>query len=514
MSNVTAPVGWLLTNRKNNGTYLFMSIEVNKSFSASSADTSRQRRIGVLLICSMSVLVVSLDVTIVNVALPSIGRDFHASLSGLQWAVDAYTLVLASFLMLSGSTADRLGRRRTFVTGLGAFVAGSLLCSVAPNLTTLIVFRMLQAIGGSMLNPVAMSIITNTFTDAKERAQAIGVWAAVVGISMALGPVLGGLLVDTVGWRSIFWINIPVGILAAMLALRFIPESKASHARKVDVRGQTLVIAFLASLTFGIIQAPSYGWTSVSTLSVFGASLASLVAIVLWELRVDEPLIDIRFFRSLPFSAATLIAIGAFAGLGGFLFLNTLYLQSVKGLSALSAGFDTLPMAAMLFIFAPISGRVVGQFGARIPLVIGGVGISGSALMMTDVRPGTSFLWLFSSYVIFGIGFGFVNTPITSAAVSGMPRAQAGVASAIASTSRQIGSTLGVAVVGALASTTTGGFFKGGFSQASRGGWWVLSGCGLAVLILGLLSTSQRARRSAETTARLLNPEYLEGHTS
>jgi MFS family permease len=317
-----------------------MSIEVNKSFSASSADTSRQRRIGVLLICSMSVLVVSLDVTIVNVALPSIGRDFHASLSGLQWAVDAYTLVLASVLMLSGSTADRLGRRRTFVTGLGAFVAGSLLCSVAPNLTTLIVFRMLQAIGGSMLNPVAMSIITNTFTDAKERAQAIGVWAAVVGISMALGPVLGGLLVDTVGWRSIFWINIPVGILAAMLALRFIPESKASHARKVDVRGQTLVIAFLASLTFGIIQAPSYGWTSVSTLSVFGASLASLVAIVLWELRVDEPLIDIRFFRSLPFSAATLIAIGAFAGLGGFLFLNTLYLQSVKGLSALSAGFD------------------------------------------------------------------------------------------------------------------------------------------------------------------------------
>ena len=194
--------------------------------------------------------------------------------------------------------------------------------------------------------------------------------------------------------------------------------------------------------------------------------------------------------------------------------MNTLYLQSVKGLSALSAGFDTLPMAAMLFIFAPISGRVVGQFGARIPLVIGGVGISGSALMMTDVRPGTSFLWLFSSYVIFGIGFGFVNTPITSAAVSGMPRAQAGVASAIASTSRQIGSTLGVAVVGALASTTTGGFFKGGFSQASRGGWWVLSGCGLAVLILGLLSTSQRARRSAETTARLLNPEYLEGHTS
>src|SRR5271163_1708884 len=208
----------------------------------------------------MSLLIVGLDVTIVNVALPSIGRDFDAPLSGLQWTVAAYTLVLASLLMLSGSTADRLGRRRTFVIGLLAFALGSLLCSVAPNLTTLIVFRMVQAAGGSMLNPVAMSIITNTFTIPRERAQAIGIWAAVVGVSMALGPVVGGLLVTSVGWRSIFWINIPIALTAVVLARRYIPESKAPVARKVDVPGQLLVIVLLSSLTYGIIEAPDRGW--------------------------------------------------------------------------------------------------------------------------------------------------------------------------------------------------------------------------------------------------------------
>src|SRR5580658_2160795 len=288
------------------------------------SELSRRRRIGILLICSMSLLIVGLDVTIVNVALPSIGRDFHASVSGLQWTVDAYTLVLASLLMLSGSTADRLGRRRTFVVGLLTFALGSLLCSLAPNLATLIIFRMMQAVGGSMLNPVAMSIITNTFTIPRERAQAIGVWAAVVGVSMALGPVVGGLLVTSVGWRSIFWINIPVGLTAVFLALRYIPESKAPVARKVDVPGQVLVIMLLASLTYGIIEAPSRGWSSPLIVGVFTVAAGSLAALLVWEHRASQPLIDLRFFRSVPFSSATLVAIAA---LGGFLFLNTLYLQ-------------------------------------------------------------------------------------------------------------------------------------------------------------------------------------------
>ena len=235
-------------------------------------ELSRNRRIGILLICSMSLLIVGLDVTIVNVALPSIGRELHATVSGLQWTVDAYTLVLASLLMLSGSTADRLGRRRTFVIGLTVFSVGSLLCSLAPSLGLLVVFRMLQAVGGSMLNPVAMSIITNTFTEPRERAQAVGVWGAVVGISMALGPVVGGLLVSSAGWQSIFWINIPVGVVAIVLALRYIPESKAPRARRFDLVGQLLMIAFLATLTYGIIEAPSRGWTSPQILVAFAVA--------------------------------------------------------------------------------------------------------------------------------------------------------------------------------------------------------------------------------------------------
>ena len=301
-------------------------------------ELSRGRRIGVLLICCMSLLIVGLDVTIVNVALPSIGRDFGSSVSGLQWTVDAYTLVLASLLMLSGSTADRLGRKRTFVMGLVIFSVGSLLCSLAPDQTTLVVFRMIQAIGGSMLNPVAMSIITNTFTNPRERAQAVGVWAAVVGVSMALGPVIGGVLVTSVGWRSIFWINIPVGVAAIVLTLRFIPESRAPRARRIDGVGQALVIALLASLTYGIIEAPDRGWGSPVIVTAFVVCLMSLIALIRWEGRCDEPLIDLRFFRSVPFSGAAVIAVAAFATLGGFLFLNTLYLQDVRGLSPLEAG--------------------------------------------------------------------------------------------------------------------------------------------------------------------------------
>src|ERR1700712_4444360 len=216
-------------------------------------ELSHRRRMLVLAICCLSLFMVGLDNTIVNVALPAIGRDLSASVSGLQWTVDAYTLVLATLLMLSGSTADRLGRRRIFVLGLVLFSLGSLLCSVAPGLGWLVAFRMLQAVGGSMLNPVAMSIITNVFTDPRERAQAIGVWGGVVGISLALGPILGGVRFSSIGWRSIFWVNGPVGLAAIVLTLRFVPESRAAHARRLDPVGQILVLVLFGSVTYAII---------------------------------------------------------------------------------------------------------------------------------------------------------------------------------------------------------------------------------------------------------------------
>ncbi len=237
---------------------------------------SRRRRYLVLAVCCLSLFIVGLDATIVNVALPSIGRELHSPVSGLQWTIDAYALVLASLLMLSGSTADRVGRRRTFQTGLALFTLGSLLCSIAPGLGWLVAFRMLQAVGGSMLNPVAMSIITNTVTEPAERARAIGVWGGVFGLSMAMGPVLGGALVDAVGWRGVFWVNIPVGIAALVLTALFVPESKAARPRRLDPFGQLLVIVLLGSLTYAVIEGPAYGWGSARILSFLAVAVIAL----------------------------------------------------------------------------------------------------------------------------------------------------------------------------------------------------------------------------------------------
>jgi EmrB/QacA subfamily drug resistance transporter len=470
-------------------------------------DLSPKRKALVLLICCMSLLIVGIDSTIVNVALPSIQRSLHTSISGLQWTVDAYILVIGSLLMLSGSTADRIGRRRVFQVGLVLFTAGSGLCSLAPNLGCLIAFRMVQAIGGSMLNPVAMSIITNVFTDAKERARAIGVWAGVVGISLALGPVVGGALVTSIGWRSIFWINIPVGMVALTLTRAFVPESRAIHARRPDPLGQLFVIVALASLIYAIIEGPDDGWGSPTIIGFFALAAFGAFALINYERRRQEPLLDMRFFRSVPFASATLIAVCGFAALGGFIFLNTLYLQDVRGYSALHAGLYMIPLAAMILVCGPISGRVVGSFGARWPLTVSGVCIAISGFILTGLSDTTPTRTLIVTFVLFGTGFGLLNPPITNTAVSGMPRTQAGVAAAIASTSRQVGQSLGVAVVGSALSSVVHGDLQHRFTGASHAGYGVVSGCGVAVLVLGLISTNSWARRTATETARRLDPD-------
>src|SRR3954468_12647155 len=333
------------------------------------------RRVRVLLICCMSLFIVGLDVTVVNVALPSIGHELDAGISGLQWTVDAYTVVMASLLMFSGSMADRLGRRRTFVAGLAVFSVASLLCSVAPSVELLVAFRVLQAVGGSMLHPVAMSIIANTFPAQRERAQAVGVWGAVFGISMALGPIVGGTVVSSIGWRWIFLVNLPVGLAAIALTLRYVPESKAPRPRRFDPAGQALVTVLLATLTFGIIEAPSRGWTSPVILVAFAAAAAALAGLLVHEPRREEPLLDVRFFRSIPFASAIGTSVAAFFAFGGFLFLNTLYLQQARGLSPREAGLATVPLALSTVVASPLSGRIVGRRGPRLPLAIAGTGL-------------------------------------------------------------------------------------------------------------------------------------------
>jgi EmrB/QacA subfamily drug resistance transporter len=463
-------------------------------------DLTRRGRLLVLALCCSSLFVVGLDNTIVNLALPSIRRDLGSSLSGLQWVIDAYTLVLASLLMLGGSTGDRVGRRRTFQTGLVLFGGGSLLCSLAPTTGWLIAFRAVQAVGGSMLNPVAMSIITNVFTDRAERAKAIGVWGSVIGLSMALGPLLGGVLVEAVGWRSVFWINVPVTVAVVLLTARFVPESRAPRPRRFDPAGQLLMVVLLAGVTFAIIEGPGHGWGSPLIVGSFAAAAAALVGLVVVESRRREPLLDPRFFASVPFSAATLVAVAAFAALAGFLFLNALYLQDVRGYSPLHAGLLTLPMALMTVLLPPLSGRMVATRGSRLPLVLGGVGIAGAGALLLALDADTPLLLVVAAYVVFGAGFGMVNAPITNTAVSGMPVAQAGVAAGVASTSRQVGSALGVAVLGSLVTAQLGAAYEG-FADAARPAWVVVLGCGLAVVALGLASTTAWARATAARTA-------------
>jgi EmrB/QacA subfamily drug resistance transporter len=455
----------------------------------------------ILAICCLSLLMVAMDVTIVNVALPSIHHDLSASISGLQWVIDAYTMVVASLLMMAGSMADRFGRRRVFLIGMGVFMLGSLLCSLATNIHGLIAFRVLQALGATMLNPVAMSIIVNTFHEPKARARAIGIWGAVAGVSMALGPLIGGALTQSIGWRSIFWVNLPIGAAAMVLATLYIPESKAAQPRRVDPVGQTLVFVALAMLTYAVIEGPHIGWNTPIIAGAFTLVVLAIVSLLVYEPRRKEPLIDLRFFRSTPFSSATVIAICSFSAFSGFLFLNTLYLQEVRGYSAFQTGLCTLPMALATILCSPLSGRLVGTHGTRPSLLISGTATTISALMLTPLTATTPLGVLLVSYVIFGIGFGMVNAPITNTAVSGMPKAQAGLAAAVASTSRQIGASLGVAIAGTIAGVR--GVLHN-FPQATHPFWWLVGSGGAAVVFLGWLSSTSWAHGTRRHAAHLL----------
>jgi hypothetical protein len=291
-----------------------------------------------------------------------------------------------------------------------------------------------------------------------------------------------------------------VCIAAIVLTALFVPESRAARPRRADPVGQLLVLTTLAALTYAIIEGPGAGWSSPEIIGFFGLAAGALAGLVAYERRRAEPLLDLRFFRSAPFSGAIVIAVCAFGALGGFLLVNTLYLQEARGLSALHAGLYTLPMAAMSLVFAPLSGRLVGSQGPRLPLLLAGAAMTVSILPLTRLAVDTPVTVLMFCYVGFGFGFAMVNAPITNTAVSGMPASQAGMAAALASTSRQVGQSLGVAVIG----SAVGYGAAATFAEDSHTAWWIIAGCGVAVLVLGLLTTGRWARRTAEETAARL----------
>jgi len=466
-------------------------------------DLSPRRKTIILISCCLSLLIVSMDSTIVNVAIPSIRADFGASATAMQWVVDIYTLALASLLMLSGATGDRFGRRRVFHIGLAVFAIGSLMCSLAPTIESLIGARLLQGIGGSMLNPVALSIISQVFTGRVERARALGLWSAVVGISMALGPTVGGLLIQVVGWRSVFWINLPICVLAIVLTAIFVPESKSGTMRNIDPVGQGLAVTFLFGVVFALIEGPGLGWTNPLTLTVAALALVAFVVFLRYERRRRDPFIDLRFFRSVPFAGATLTAVIGLTAWGAFLFMMSFYLQNERGFSAMHTGLIYLPIAIGALVFSPLSGRIVGRYGSRPSLVSAGVLMVCAAAILTTLTETTPIWRVLVIFAVFGSGFAMMNAPVTNAAVSGMPLDRAGAASAVTSTSRQVGVSIGVALCGSIAGPALAGSGVG-FAAQTAPLWWMCIGIGAAIAIMGVVSTTPWALRSAEKLAPLI----------
>ena len=458
---------------------------------------SRKRRGIVLGISCLSLFMIGLDDTTVSIALPTIAKNLNASVSGLQWIADGYTMVLATLLIFGGATGDRFGRRKVFRVGLAAFTVGSALCSLAPSLGWLIAFRVLQAVGGSMLNPVAVSIISHAYTNRVQRTRAISLWVGMFGLGMALGPVVGGVLVGTVGWRSIFWINVPVGLCAILLTTLFVPESRGPVSRRPDWTAQALVIAVLAVNVYAIIEGAYTDWRATTIRALFVVGAALTVVLVGWELHRKDPLIDPRYFRSPSFTLAVAIAVCAFADLGAFLFLTSIYLQVVRGFPVIAAGLHMLPTAVAMGVCPSLAAWVTAKTGsARLTLVFGGLMLMLSTFLMSRLTGASANTQLLGAFGLFGIGVGMINSQITVAAVNGMPTSQAGLASGIASASRHVGQALGVAVAGSLLTEKAHGMVRAEFTLASRSLWHLLFWTSCVAVIGGLLSRRAPARHA------------------
>jgi EmrB/QacA subfamily drug resistance transporter len=413
-------------------------------------EENRRTKLFTLGAICFGLFMVMLDNTVVNLALPTIQSDLHAGLSELQWIVDAFTLVLASLMLTGGTLGDLYGRKRAFITGLTIFTAGSLLCALSPNIDVLIGGRAVQGLGAAVMMPCTLAILTNTFRDPRERAQAIGIWAGVSGIALALGPALGGIMVDAFGWQSIFYINVPIGIIAFAIAIRLVPESKNPEGRSLDIVGQVLAVVGLACLTYAFIEANSYGWGSATIVTLIVVGLVALVVFGLWEVRVKSPMLQLGFFRNLTFLGSNLVGLAVSFGFFGMIFFLGLYMQQVQGYSPTQAGIRQLAASLAVMVSAVISGRIVAKVGARIPIVVGMVLVGGAILGFTTVQADSLYSSYFWILTIMGIGTGLVMSPMTTAVMSTVPAARAGMASATLNTTRQVGGVFGIAVLGSI----------------------------------------------------------------
>jgi EmrB/QacA subfamily drug resistance transporter len=424
----------------------------------------KRQKVLVLLTMCFALFMAMLDNTVVNVALPTISGELGAGVSGLQWIVDGYVLAFASFLLTGGIVGDRYGRKKTFIAGLVVFTIASLLCGLADTTGQLVAFRFLQGIGAALLMPGTLAIITATFPP-YERAQAIGIWAGVSGIALALGPTAGGWLVENTGWESVFFLNVPIGLLGVAAAVRFVQENKDPNPRRLDIPGLLLGSGALVAVTFGLIEANEKGWSDPTIVASLVAGAVLLVGFILFERRTTSPMMPLSLYRIPAFAAGNLVGFSISFAMFGTFFFSSLYFQVIRGYSAFEAGVRQLPITAMIVLIAPQAGRVAQKIGSRAPLTFGLTMAGSGLLLLSLVGADTPYPFVAGALMTMGVGMACTMTPMTAAVMASVGVERAGLGSAMTNTSREVGGVFGVALLGTLLTTR----LKGTMSERLAG---------------------------------------------
>ena len=401
-----------------------------------------------------ALFMIMLDNTIVNIALPSIQRDLKASSANLQWTIDAYILTFAALILLGGKLGDRFGRKRMFIVGLVIFTLSSMLCALSTSDSELIAARALQGVGGALLNPLSLSIIASTFPR-KQLPTAIGIWAGVSGLGLAVGPLVGGFLVEKVSWSAVFWVNVPIGVVAALVTLRAVQESRDPTTSHLDLPGTGLITVGLAAVVWALIKSGTHGWGSVYTLGFLAAGAALLAAFIWWERRSSDPMLPLSFFRKRAFSVASAVVLLVGFGMFGVIFFITLYFQNVQGYSPLQAGVRSLPMTMMLMAVAPLAGKINARIGPRLQLTVGMLLSSAGLFGLSRIGVHSSYNAIWPFYSLMGAGLAFAMPAVSATGMAAVDPRKAGIASGVINASRQVGGALGIAVMGSLGAALT-----------------------------------------------------------
>ncbi len=411
-----------------------------------------RRKVLILFAMCFALFMAMLDNTVVNVALPTVSRDLGAGVSGLQWIVDGYVLAFASLLLTGGIAGDRYGRKRMFLLGLAIFTLSSLACGFSASTGQLIAFRAVQGVGAALLMPGTLSILTVTFPPS-ERAKAIGIWAGVSGLALALGPTAGGWVVEHAGWEWIFFLNVPIGVVAAIVATRVVSESRAEVTRHIDTVGLALGTAGLLSLTYALIEANQRGWGDAEIIGVLSLGVILIAAFISWEYVTPKAMLPLEFFKIPAFSAGNAVAFSISLGMFGTFFFFSLYMQLVRGYSALATGVRILPLTGMIFFVAPQAGRFAQRHGSRYPMTFGPILAGSGLLLMSRISVTTNYKLIIPILMMMGIGMGSTMAPMTAAVMNAVGPQRAGLGSATTNTSREVGGTFGIALLGTLLTT-------------------------------------------------------------